>query len=118
VTEDRDFKRRVRQRAAQTGQSYQAARRSLRDDAGEGLSGAKLHALAVKWLNQHWHSDRTCVVCGADDLAVGTDLIETHTTAGGTESPPPIYVPILCLTCGHTHLFDMFVVMGTPRGDQ
>ena len=116
MTEDRDFKRRVRQRAEATGRSYQATRRSMQGAEETDLppSGYELHALAVRWLNTHWHGNRTCIVCKADDLAIGHTLVRTQRLSA--EDDPADYLPVLCLTCGHTHLFDFAVVTGPPRG--
>ena len=116
MTEDRDFKRRVRERAAKTGRSYQATRRSLEGQPAPGdeaLSGQALHAAGVRWLNRHWKGDRACVVCGADDLAVGVAVLRVQRASDAHEAAE--YLPVLCLTCGHTHLFDLAVVTGPPR---
>jgi hypothetical protein len=116
MTEDRDFKRRVRERAAKTGRSYQATRRSLQgghDIAVDPPTGHELHALAVRWLNTHWKGERTCVVCGADDLAIGVDVIRAPSSSDDHDATQ--YLRVLCLTCGHTHLFDLAVVTGPPR---
>jgi hypothetical protein len=119
MTEDRDFKRRVRERAARTGRSYQATKRSLEEGAatapGGAPSGHELHRLAVGWLNTHWRArERTCLVCGADDLAIGVDTLRAESASGDHDGAE--YLPVLCLTCGHTHLFDLSVVLGPPRG--
>src|SRR3954454_24841961 len=115
MTKDRDFKRHVRQRAEAAGLSYQATRQSMpgEERTDQRPAGRELHSLAVRWLNTHWRGDRTCIVCRADDLAIGHTLVRTQRSSG--EHDAAEYLPVLCLTCGHTHLFDYAVVTGPPR---
>ena len=60
-----------------------------------------------QWLNRHWKGSKMCPICSTNNWHLGELVVELQPfqqmMPGGSVVP---LVPLTCLTCGHTLLFN------------